>query len=162
MWPCTLGLSVYLQRLIASGRLLMVAAAAANCGVTVHGRSRSARYNDVVAEPRALLAAADTIELRDMSRSGRNTFCCGAGGGPKWMEETCRPQINAERTPDVLATAARTVVTGYPHCMTMIRDEIAAARESAGTAGFDLAKILAQRVVHESVDGGTLAVDTSP
>ncbi len=154
--------AVYLQRLIASGRLQLVAAAAGNVVVTLHDSCYLSRYNDVVAEPRALLAAAGGIKLREMSRSGRNTFCCGAGGGHLWMEETRGTRINAERTRDVLATGARTVVTECPYCMTMIRDGIADAGQSAGIATVDLAEILAQRVVHQSVDRGTpAAVATS-
>ena len=154
--------AVYLQRLIASGRLQLVAAAAGNVVVTLHDSCYLSRYNDVVAEPRALLAAAGGIELREMSRSGRDTFCCGAGGGHLWMEETRGTRINAERTRDVLVTGARTVVTECPYCMTMIRDGIADAGQSAGIATVDLAEILAQRVVHQSVDRGTpAAVATS-
>ena len=40
------------------------------------------------------------------SKSGKSTFCCGAGGGRMWMEETRGTRINAERTRQVLETGA--------------------------------------------------------
>jgi Fe-S oxidoreductase len=68
-----------------------------------------------------------------MDKSGRNTFCCGAGGGRMWMEETRGTRINAERTRQALETGAGTVATACPFCMTMIKDGLADAA-AAGAA----------------------------
>ena len=62
-----------------------------------------------------------------MEKSGKNTFCCGAGGGRMWMEETRGTRINAERTRQVLETGAATVATACPFCMVMMSDGLAAA-----------------------------------
>src|SRR5204863_48790 len=79
-------------------------------------------------------AAVPGLELREMERNGRNTFCCGAGGGRMWMEETRGTRINAERTKQALSTGAETVATGCPFCMTMMRDGLADAGRGVGTA----------------------------
>ena len=158
--------SVYLQRLLAEGRLRVAAAepaapvadGAGSAGgasgtggagkgrsVTYHDSCYLARYNGVIAAPRDVLSAVPGLELREMERTGRSTFCCGAGGGRLWMEETRGTRINAERTREALATGVETVATGCPFCMTMLRDGLAdAAGGAPGTvSAMDVAEILA-------------------
>jgi Fe-S oxidoreductase len=107
-----------------------------------------ARYNGVFAEPREVLRAVPTLELREMDRRERSTFCCGAGGGRMWMEETTGTRINEERARQAVATGADTVVTECPFCLTMVRDGLAAA-EAGGSdmRTADLAEILAESLV---------------
>jgi len=148
--------SVYLQRLLSEGRLRIGEEGAAAAGsVTFHDSCYMARYNGVVAAPRDVLGAVPGLELREMEKSGKNTFCCGAGGGRMWMEETRGTRINAERTRQALETGAGTVATSCPFCMTMIKDGLAdaAAAGSPGTVSArDIAEILAEVVVPEPVD----------
>ena len=80
-----------------------------------------------------------------MERSGKQTFCCGAGGGRMWMEETRGTRINAERTRQALETGAATVVTECPFCMTMLKDGLADAQSTAGgtVSATDISEVLA-------------------
>ncbi len=55
--------------------------------VTYHDPCYLARYNGVTEAPRRLLAAVGA-ELVEMPRNGANTFCCGAGGGRIWMDDS--------------------------------------------------------------------------
>src|SRR6476659_4553484 len=127
--------SVYLQRLLDSGRLRVAEDSAAAAGsVTFHDSCYMARYNGVVAAPRDVLGAVPGLELREMEKSGKNTFCCGAGGGRMWMEETRGTRINAERTRQALETGAGTVATSCPFCMVMMKDGLADAAASADVA----------------------------
>ena len=98
-----------------------------------HDSCYLARYNGVVAAPRDVLGAVPGLELREMEKSGKNTFCCGAGGGRMWMEETRGTRINAERTRQALETGAETVATSCPFCMVMMKDGLA----DAAAAGSD-------------------------
>jgi len=109
--------------------------------ITYHDSCYLARYNDVVAEPRAVLGAVAGIRLTEMERSGKEGFCCGAGGGRMWMEETRGTRINAERTRQAMDTGAGTVATACPFCLVMLRDgvnEVAAPMQVQ-----DVAEILA-------------------
>ncbi|HEY7969896.1 MAG TPA: (Fe-S)-binding protein [Candidatus Limnocylindrales bacterium] len=156
--------SAYLQGLLADGRLRVASDGAAAAGaVTYHDSCYLARYNGVVAAPRDVLGAVPGIELREMEKSGRNTFCCGAGGGRMWMEETRGTRINAERTRQALETGASTVATACPFCMTMLKDGLSDAQSGAvsgaanepgsGTVSArDIAEILADVVVPEPID----------
>jgi Fe-S oxidoreductase len=155
--------SVYLAGLLESGRLRTVAAdavalAAAETGssapppapalrpITVHDSCYLARYNGVISAPREILGAVDGVELREMDRHGRQTFCCGAGGGRMWMEETRGSRINAERANEIVGTGAETVATACPFCMTMLRDGLADADGGERVVAMDVSELLAERL----------------
>ena len=150
--------SVYLRRLLAEGRLRTAAAdeATGPRTVTFHDSCYLARYNDVVAEPREVLAAVPGLELREMERSGKGSFCCGAGGGRMWMEETRGTRINAERTRQALETGAGTVALNCPFCMTMISDGLASAEENTRgvVSAIDISELLAESLAEPVAAGG--------
>ena len=151
--------SVYLQGLLDSGRLRVAEDSAAAAGsVTFHDSCYMARYNGVVAAPRDVLGAVPGLELREMEKSGKDTFCCGAGGGRMWMEETRGTRINAERTRQALETGAETVATSCPFCMVMMKDGLADAAASAAGPGTvsarDIAEILADVIEPDPIPSG--------
>jgi Fe-S oxidoreductase len=168
--------SVFLRRLLADGRLRTIDPAALGPTgdgngasatlvapprtVTFHDSCYMARYNDVVAQPRDVLAAVPGIELVEMERSGKNGFCCGAGGGRMWMEETRGTRINEERTRQALATGAGTVATNCPFCMTMLRDGLAGAagNETGAVTAIDISELLAESVDASRSGGRQLPV----
>jgi Fe-S oxidoreductase/nitrate reductase gamma subunit len=144
--------SQYLAGLLRSGRLrTMPEDATASTGdhrpgsVTVHDSCYLARYNGVVAPPRSVLGAAG-VSITEMEKSGKNTFCCGAGGGRMWMDETRGTRINEERTRQVLATGAATVATSCPFCMVMMTDGLAGADGGDAVATMDISEVLAARI----------------
>jgi Fe-S oxidoreductase len=144
--------STYLADLVASGRLATVPEDATTStgdhrpgAVTVHDSCYLARYNGVVQAPREVLGAAG-VAVTEMDRHGRNTFCCGAGGGRMWMEETRGTRINAERARQVLETGATTVATACPFCMVMLSDGLAAADGGGAVATLDVSEVLASRI----------------
>lgn len=143
--------AAYLRELLASGRLRVIDADGSSVNgtsrsVTLHDSCYLTRYNGVVEQPREVLGTIPGLELREMERRGRNTFCCGAGGGRMWMEETRGTRINETRTAEALATGASTVATECPFCMTMLKDGLEAAQaEGGGTVrAIDIAELLAE------------------
>ncbi len=92
--------------------------------VTYHDSCYLARHNDVLAAPRELVGAVGTpIE---MGRSGKQTFCCGAGGAHMWMEER-GTQINDNRVAEAVATGADTLAVACPFCTVMLDDGVQGA-----------------------------------
>ncbi len=147
--------SVYLQGLLDAGRLRVAEDGAAE-SVTFHDSCYMARYNDVIAAPRDVLGAVPGLELREMEKSGKNTFCCGAGGGRMWMEETRGTRINAERTRQALETGASTVATSCPFCMVMMKDGLADASPNGTVSARDIAEILADSLDPATARAGSV------
>jgi Fe-S oxidoreductase len=150
--------SQFLAELVSSGRLATVPEDATSetgdhrpGSVTVHDSCYLARYNGVTMAPRDVLGAAGA-EVIEMEKSRENTFCCGAGGGRMWMEETRGTRINAERTRQVLETGATTVATACPFCMVMLSDGLAAAEGGSGVAALDVSEVLAARLANVPED----------
>ncbi len=139
--------SEYLADLVAKGRIVLGPDGLPGRTVTYHDSCYLARYNGVIAAPRDVLGAIPGIDLVEMADSGRQTLCCGGGGGRMWMEESRGTRINAARTDQALATGAGTVATACPFCMVMLRDGIAEAGRGADTAepvtSADISELLA-------------------
>ncbi|MEE9169719.1 MAG: (Fe-S)-binding protein, partial [bacterium] len=55
--------------------------------ITYHDPCYLGRYNKEVDAPRRVLEALG-VGLYEMPRCGTNTFCCGAGGGRIWMDDS--------------------------------------------------------------------------
>ena len=140
--------SEYLSDLVASGRLALGADGLPR-SVTYHDSCYLARYNGVIAAPRDVLGAIPGVELVEMDAHGRQTFCCGAGGGRMWMEESRGTRVNAARTLQVLDTGASTVATACPFCMVMLRDGLTDAGRSEGedaVTAQDISELLAAAI----------------
>jgi Fe-S oxidoreductase len=135
-----------IARLVAEGRLALGAAAALEgTGVTLHDPCYLARHGGETAAPREALAAAG-VELREMPRSGRTGFCCGAGGGRMWLEERLGARVNQERVNEVAQTLGErggVVAVGCPFCLTMLNDGIAETGREERLRVLDVAEIVA-------------------
>jgi len=89
--------------------------------ITYHDSCYLARHNDVRMEPRELVASVGRPV--EMKRSGKQTFCCGAGGAHMWMEER-GTQINVERAKEAVETGAETLAVACPFCTVMLDDGV--------------------------------------
>ncbi|HSD66248.1 MAG TPA: (Fe-S)-binding protein [Vicinamibacteria bacterium] len=130
---------------MAAGRIPLDAAKAADGLVTFHDPCYLSRYNDTVEPPRAILAGIGARAV-EMDRSGKNSFCCGAGGGRIFLEERIGKRVNVERTEQALATGAKTVAVGCPFCMTMMTDGTKAKAVEGEVQVKDLAELVAERL----------------
>jgi Fe-S oxidoreductase len=66
-------------------------------------------------------AAKRVVEFK---RRGASSFCCGAGGGRMWMEETIGSRINEDRAKELLHLGVDHVFTACPFCLTMFEDAL--------------------------------------
>jgi Fe-S oxidoreductase len=137
--------SQLLAELMEAGKVPLDAAKALGGAVTFHDPCYLGRYGRTVEPPREVLRrlGAETVE---MERSGAKGFCCGAGGGRIFLEETIGTRVNVARTEQALATGAKTVAVGCPFCMTMITDGTKAKNVEGKVAVKDLAELVAERL----------------
>ena len=86
------------------------------------------------------------VKLVEPERTGDKGFCCGAGGGQMFMEETEGKRINIERTQELLSTGAKTIAMNCPFCMTMITDGVKAEEKEEDIRVLDISEILLEHI----------------
>lgn len=137
--------SEFLLELVGEGRL-KVGSAGEVRGI-YHDSCYLGRYNDILREPRKLLKSIEALKLAEFKRRGRSSFCCGAGGGRMWMEETLGRRINEERIDESLELGMDRIFTACPFCLTMFEDGLK-SRERGDVKVLDVAEILLEAVAN--------------
>lgn len=132
-----------LAELLADGRLKV--RREADSTVTYHDSCYLGRHNGIYDAPRAVV---DALGLRrvEMPRSGREGFCCGAGGARMFMEETLGERINQNRVAEAAETGAAEVASACPFCLTMLGDGIKETDRSESLAALDLVELVERRL----------------
>jgi Fe-S oxidoreductase len=131
--------SELLSRLVAEGKLSPKRDD--GLSITYHDSCYLARHNDVLAPPRDLVAAVG--HPVEMERSGKQTFCCGAGGAHMWMEERAGA-INENRVREAAATGADTLAVACPYCTVMLDDGVQSTGDALRVV--DVATLLIEAV----------------
>jgi Fe-S oxidoreductase/nitrate reductase gamma subunit len=112
--------------------------------LTYHDPCYLGRYNGIYTAPREVLRAIPSLEIREMKRSGKESFCCGAGGGWMWMDEKIGKRINIQRLEDALETDPDWIATACPFCVTMFDDAIKSKDKEESTKIWDIAEVVVQ------------------
>ena len=108
--------------------------------LTFHDSCYLSRWNGIVQPPRDLLRSLNNGQLTEMQRIREKGFCCGAGGGRMFMEETLGKRINADRAEEVMRSGATTVAAACPFCATMLADGL--MDKEAGVVVKDIAELV--------------------
>jgi Fe-S oxidoreductase/nitrate reductase gamma subunit len=155
-----------IARLVADGKLPRGAAPGVG-NVTFHDPCYLARWNGIVDAPREALAAAG-VAVAEMPRSGRQGFCCGAGGGRFWLEEKLGTRVNQNRiaeAAETLGAQGGVVATGCPFCLTMMKDAVNETGREASLRVMDVAELVElglRRAAPEGAVAGAPAVPAAP
>ncbi len=137
--------TTFVRRLIEDGRLTL--SRPLHKTVTYHDSCYLGRHNDIYDDPRALLAAIPEVEIVEMENSRQDGFCCGAGGGRMWMEETeGHTKVNQERVRQAQAVHPDIVGTACPFCATMISDGINDNRLQDKMATEDVIQMISEAI----------------
>ena len=136
----------FLNELLRAGKLPMPQGLNGDGKITVHDSCYLGRYNEIYDEPRDLVKAIPGTELVEMDRIRHKSFCCGAGGGRMWMEETVGTRINEKRAESAIATGASTIGVACPFCLTMFEDGLKAKGEEERIRVADIAELIAREL----------------
>ncbi len=112
--------------------------------VTYHDSCYLGRHNGEYAAPRRIIAALPGAQFVEMPRHGRQGFCCGAGGGHMFVDETQGRRINHVRAEEAQSTGATVVATNCPFCVQMLEDGVSAVEPDATRRArpLDLAELI--------------------
>ncbi|HPW92512.1 MAG TPA: (Fe-S)-binding protein [Verrucomicrobiota bacterium] len=132
--------------------------------VTYHDPCYLGRYNGVYEAPRRVLRALG-VELVEMPRCRDKSFCCGAGGGRIWMEDTEkiaeRPAENRIREAAALA-GVTTFVVACPKDIAMFRDAVKTAGQEGKIVVKDLAELVAEAMAEPRPEAPSPKPETNP
>ena len=110
--------------------------------VAYHDSCYLGRHNGVYDAPRNIANAIPGVELVEMELHRERSFCCGAGGGHLWMDESGGRRVNHIRTEQFLETEADTVGVSCPYCLQMFEEGIGALGLEGKKRTRDLLEIL--------------------
>lgn len=130
--------------------------------VTYHDPCYLARYNGVTEAPRRVLQALG-CELTEMPRNRDDTFCCGAGGGRIWMDDsflTERPSEN--RIKEAATLDVGHFVVSCPKDLTMYSDAAKTTGHDERLTVLDIARLVEMAVRRPPAEAAAEPVGTAP
>jgi Fe-S oxidoreductase len=134
----------FIAQLVSSGKITLKDSLA---GVlTYHDPCYLGRYNSVYDEPRSILQSLSKEGLTELDRQGQESFCCGAGGGRMWMEETIGKRINLERAEEIEDRKVATLAVACPFCLTMLEDGMKELNKEEEIRTQDIAELVANNM----------------
>ncbi|MBU8911604.1 MAG: (Fe-S)-binding protein [Desulfobacterales bacterium] len=134
----------FIDQLIKSGKITL--SRSLEGSLTYHDPCYLGRYNSIYDQPRSILEAISKDGLKELDRHGQESFCCGAGGGRMWMEETIGKRINVERSEEIATQKAATVAVACPFCLTMIEDGMKELDKDEDIKTQDIAELVANNM----------------
>ena len=112
----TLNKYQFLFTLMNEGRLKLVREYGKK--VTYHDPCYLGRHNDIYDEPRNVLEKIPGLDLIEMTDSGKDSLCCGGGGGRIWMDTPKGERFSDLRLAQAKEAGADVLVTACPYCIT--------------------------------------------
>ncbi|MFZ3383868.1 MAG: heterodisulfide reductase-related iron-sulfur binding cluster [Candidatus Methanoperedens sp.] len=133
----------FINDLIKSGKLKLNDAKD-HGNLVFHDSCYLGRYNGIYEAPRNIIASVTGRAPIEMERHNDRSFCCGAGGGRMWMEESTGKRINVERVEEAMKKDPGTICVSCPYCMTMFEDGIKDIKADDKVQVLDIAEIVCE------------------
>jgi Fe-S oxidoreductase len=120
--------------------------------ITYHDSCYLGRWNREFDAPRSVIEAVGVTGVKELTRSKRHGFCCGAGGGRMFMEEHDGKRVNFERSDEIIAADVEAVAVACPFCNIMITDGMKQRNVEDKIQVLDVAELVAQSIPDVPVD----------
>ncbi|MCP3944714.1 MAG: (Fe-S)-binding protein [Desulfobacteraceae bacterium] len=134
----------FIDELVRSGKIILNKSHKGS--LAYHDPCYLGRYNAIYDQPRSILKSISKEGLAELDRHGRESFCCGAGGGRMWMEETIGKRINLERAEEVANQKVTTLAVACPFCLTMLEDGMKELNKQEQIKTQDIAELVANNM----------------
>ncbi len=134
----------FIDQLIKSGKITLNKSLEGS--LTYHDPCFLGRYNSIYDQPRSILQGLSKDGLKELDRHGKESFCCGAGGGRMWMEETIGKRINVERAEEIAGQKVANVAVACPFCLTMIEDGMKELNKDEEIKAQDICELVAKNM----------------
>jgi len=135
----------FIDHLLKSGKITLNKSLEGS--LTFHDPCFLGRYNSIYDQPRSILQSLSKDGLKELDRHGKESFCCGAGGGRMWMEETIGKRINVERAEEIAGQKVANVAVACPFCLTMIEDGMKELDKDEEIKTQDICELVAKNMV---------------
>ncbi len=133
--------TMYLERLFLEGLLRLKADFPRR--ITYHDPCYLGKHHDILEAPRNILRRLPQVELVEMKQHGKDSLCCGGGGGRMFHEVEGTNWLGEKRVKQALDVGAAVIATACPWCHVMLDN----AAKNLGVDGrlqvLDLAEIVA-------------------
>ncbi len=113
-----------------------------NKKVTYHDPCYLGRYNNKYKEVRTILNSM--FNFYETERNKNRSFCCGAGGGRMFIEESKGKRINEERIQEFIKEDFNYVISSCPFCLSMLNEGIKLTNEKIQIK--DIAEVLLENI----------------
>ncbi|MBM3155346.1 MAG: (Fe-S)-binding protein [Chloroflexi bacterium] len=137
----------FIEQLLRDNRLKLNGAVDLG-NIVFHDSCYLGRYNQIYQAPRHVISAVTGHKPLEMKRHRENSFCCGAGGGRMWLEESTPKKIYQARTEEALEHDPSAICVCCPYCMTMFEDGLKDKGALGRVNVLDLAEIV-ERALQE-------------
>ena len=139
--------SEFISELIDEGKIKPLVTI--NTTIAYHDSCYLGRHNKIYEPPREIVKSIPGVKLLEMEKCRERSFCCGAGGGHMWMEESRGTRVNHERTQQFLNTEADIVGVSCPFCLQMLSEGIEAKEVQNQKQAKDILEILNESLGEE-------------
>jgi Fe-S oxidoreductase/nitrate reductase gamma subunit len=110
--------------------------------VAYHDPCYLGRHNGIYDDPRKVLGAIPGVELVELTRSRRDSFCCGGGGGRMWLESETETRMSELRARHAGEAGVDVLVTACPYCLSNLADGMKVAGLGDRIEVLDLAELV--------------------
>ena len=133
------------SRLMESGAIVPAAGLLSGTEqLSYHDSCYLGRHNGIYEEPRRIARSIPGLQMTEMELNRRRSFCCGAGGGHMWMDESRGQRIDHLRADQFIATGSDAVVVSCPFCLQMFEQAIPSRPGGGGRRAVDLIELVDQ------------------
>lgn len=114
--------------------------------VTYHDPCYLGRHNGIFDEPREVLRRVPGLELTEMADFGKDSLCCGGGGGRIWMETMKGERFSDLRLDQAVGVGAQVLATSCPYCITNFEDSRLNREDSDALEIKDITEIIQEAI----------------